>query len=1540
MDKQETIFTSIPSKGMITDYSDINGSKEVWVYARNVAVNSQLGEIIHIQNEPSTLHCVDLPYLYLGSTKLKNNKHLVFTGNNIDSEIGIFDELNCTYTTLKNDSCLNFKTTNPIFVTAKENYDCTESVYWADGQLNELRYLNLDKIPLKYTIQDDDCKTKVFTDELDCNELSFTKKFSIPIATIQKGSFGTLKNGTYQVAIGYSNHGQKITDYFSVTNPIAIWQHKGSGGSLEVEVSNLDRDFDNYQMVLIYTIEGITGYQIVGEYSTAETKHTIFTNDSTSYINIPAEEISVKKTYYQKADYLVSNDEYLFLSGVSTRPPLNYQKQTLSIKTHYEVVEVPIDFYKDNNDVGFYRNETYPLSIQVVYNDGEVTDWFHIKGRDARKTELELVYGDDTFDSTVGCDKVKQNKRWEVYNTAGAEAPFKGALYCDKQVVAYGKLAYTESTELYPDNPGMFGKYACTPIKHHKLPDEAKSPRFRVDSKTGQVYLRLLTFGITDIPHPLNDNGDPVKDIAGFRIGIGDRTNNRTIIARGVFTNVREYTEKDKTIKYSNYPYNSLSKDLLLSDSPVYMKHGTEKGYKGLSTYKKDEFTFYGPHASFDRVGFGDYVTFETEEAATVKGFFEEVYKHPKAKLISDNVLYYAILIGAIDGYLRAIAGSKCEIAYNKGARTIETSTSTDQKTTSYANMTQVTRCNDILKSVGNIDAGASNAVSKGILKALGIVAKFGAFAFYAAETAQKVIDIVYNFSSWKQYAIQYNSHGEFLESKPIKVENKRRRIDNYQYLGSELNTIQGQNNTYYNNLYKENNVYVKLNKPVKPLTGDTTNTSISKAKKCGDFKTNTETKAKLYYGTIQRTLPNQYGQLDSIRYRSSGAPMIPTDSRPTVNTKYSIGMVFGGDCYINKFSINQPTDFFSHPLFKEPDGFVYNYRNYRTLGHPRYWIDTTQYEFLDMVPKASSGSSIDNVKESNLPEQKYNLDCKNKKGFSAVNNQYFYTSVNSVLEYIVESDYNLDLRDWKTPAPDFYTQNNNLSKLFENKGELRTFEEFHYDHSFSKKNDIEKFYQQALDFVPDVCSVYTENKMVYSQPSFKEQIFDNWLNFLSSNFFNFSQSQFGRLTTIKLIDNQQLIFLFDKSSPYITPGRAQLKTVDKENIYLGDGTLIREPRPLVLTDDNYGNCQSRFAFNHTKHGFFFPSQRKGNIFNYSQNLDEINRNGMYYFFQKYLPSQLLKQFPDFVDYDNPYAGVGLVSTYDASYETYYITKKDFSIKSEFIGLITYNPTKNEFIYKNNVISLYDTTYFEDASWTISYSPSLKAFISYHDYHPVAYINTENHFLSVLNKDGKGSIHIHNERCDSFSNFYGKDYPHAFILPINNGQEVEILKSIEYQAETFLYKNDCRDKFHVLDTTYDRAMIYNSEQITGWLNLIKKDNRNMSQLLKYDKDVYNALQPGFDIYYDKVEQKFRFNHFHDITKDRGEYSGATEELLKTDSSGYKFEINPSAVNYGKNIYQKKKIRHARSRLYLEKKVSGPNKHIFYFSNMKQTNSPR
>lgn len=1545
MENLTTTYLNTPNKGLLTDLDASLVSKEFWTYARNATINSHQGNLQFLQNEPSNRKCVDLPYSCIGFVKIKDARYVMFLTDNIHSEIGIFDSKNCTYVKLVNSPCLNFNTSYLIDAASKENFDCSETVYWTDN-LNPRRKLNLSKIPYIFTLANDACETKEFTKDLDCNELLLTPKLTVPDITVTLGSGGALRNGSYQVAMAYTINKQRVSDYYSVTNPQPVWSHINLGQSIDVSIANLDREFDQYVLVVIYTIDQTTTAKIIGYFSTSDTHHQIVSVDRDQYITITFEELLTLRPKYYLAEHVAHNDQFLLWSGVTTRPELNYQTQAMSIRSKWVLHQVPKTYYANGgNKVGYCRGERYAFGIQWLYETGEWSSAFHIPGRKADSTDLSQATGSDVyekFDPACGIDG--KIRHFEVYDTSKTGVALNRNSTCSETDILEGEMAYWESTELYPDNKIMFSNDACTPIRHSQFPGECHAPRYI----KGGDSVNILGAKFENIEHPKDDKGNYIDGIVGYRIVRSSREGYRSVIAKGMFSNVRSYKEDlnqhgtNEKVLYPNYPYNDLRPDSFISSKQTYYKSG-ERNNIPLIDYSKSEFNFLSPHTLFSRISLGEEVIFETEEIGKVKGSFENVYNHPKAKLLANSVFWLAVTIGAIDGVL-SVFGRRCVTQLKNGVVNITTVTPPSNTTITAAGMQFVQECEGIVNGLTFsqiLQLPAIEAVAKAALKILQTAAKAGMAVYFAFNTANNLIADILAFMPYRYYALQYDSHGDFTDYKCNSVDNRRRQLTYYQYLDNGINSVQG---VKFNNFKREGSVYVKLNNDIlNPTTLDNTRKTIGENGLCDTPYNTFNTTASMWYGMIKRKIADQYGQVNSITYLDTGFVDKTLQNQAAVGSKdrlYSTDTVFGGDMFISKFAVKRSHQFFRQNIANSnsPDSIEYDYSLYRNVGFPRYWLNSERYDLSEVI--------VVNQLANRLPANKYNLDCfKQKGGVTFLDLKsvpgYFYLFNNGVIDFFVESEYNLDYRDYKGQIQNFYSQSQtSLTDLFRS-DRIDTAEEFVYDKSFSKQLIENTINQQRIDYDPTIdrtCFSVYKNRVVYSLPASLDQKQDNWLVYLTNNFYDFSLSELGIITGMFPIDNQQIMFTFDKSAPYVTIGRDELQTVGNIKVTIGDaGLFAREPRPLAYTDYYYGNSQSRWAFVNTQFGSLFPSQRQGRIFNWKGQFEEISRNGMHWWFKNYLPSKLLTDFPDFFDADNPLIGEGLISGWDNTDERYYLSKKDYKLKDEFKTFVIYNLSKKRFELTDgnggflNTVSITDPFYFDDSSWTISYSPKDQSFVSWHDWHPDWIVQGERHFFTIK----YNSIWSHNERFDSYCNFYNIDYPFEIEYLVNNGGQVEILKNIEYIFEAGKYYSDGAYFHQILDDNFDTLVVHNLEQTSGYLGLNLRPRNKMGELL----DLPKLTVDGWEVAYTKTEQKTRVNQFWDITKDRGEYTKNNYPLWTYSPNGYVRTVTDQAINVNKNPFERKKFRNLWHKVFLSKSVSNDRKYIFKFSNLPETISP-
>jgi hypothetical protein len=1373
----------------------------------------------------------------------------------------------------------------------------------------------------------------------------------VPYITPELVNDGTLKNGAYQFAIAYSIKGERFTDIYSFTNPISIFSHGNNHPrGIHLTIDNIDTSFEQFELLVATTIDNFTSYKSVGFYSTEQTSLTIINLNGAE--DIATNEIYVKKQVFEKADWCEGNDQYLLWAGLTAPVEIGYQPQAMNIVSNYVIVEAPSNYYdKSGINVGYYGDETYAFGIQWLKADGSYTPVYHIPGTKAGSGVTYASYPSaymDVYESGATCAYEDIPPVWYVYNTSQRTRQMKVAVSgeCDLNITASGVMGYMESTELYPNNTDMFPNDNCKPIRHHKFPPESKEPRYHpanqsLSGTTGNIRIKSIRF--SNIEHPKDANGNYLPNIMGYRILRSDRSGNRTVIAKGYSTNMRYYYEWDdpqspttllSTIYYPNYPYNDMRTDPFLST--YYTSANDLIIAPNLSGVSNQAFTFYSPHTLIGKNAIGTEIIFETEEGGVSIGNYHNVFNHPKFKLISDILLIEAAGVGYFSIFKDIGLKVADYLAAGGGNPSIVPST------------------------------GAAATVASEIALGAAIILGIPDYIGNAIRLGTEYMDIVTNSAEWQDYAIQYDSSCTFISSVSRTTQQGRRRLaQNNTYLGDGLNIFPNQAGVYINNFKKPEGVLLDLSMPI---SGITNFTDVSRDIFSISGTTLNQTfnrQAAVYYTASKRFINNQYGTLDSFKYINTNyeqsIPELPSSITSAIY--YSTEKpVFGGDCFINVFSVNQPQPFFTAYPLGAPDGAIWDYRNYRNLAYPTYWLNSQPYSladsmysvidgimnapgFITSVIGAVSGgtaSSFANPFTISFSGERYNLD-DNYTVLSAFvqadHPAYMYTSYNGVALVYVESDYNTGFRDYRAPIANVYTINSSLDWIFRSDN-LFTPEEFVYDMSYSKMNREVYAVQQALDFNIQNsidCAPYWVNSVIYSLTASTDSKVDYWLYYLPGNIYSFPINDFGYFTSMHAIDNQQLIFLFDKSGPYVSIGRDELQTQNGIKVTIGDaGLFARPPRPIEYTNYGFAASTSRFAFKPTAYGNYYVSQQGGKVFSqYGMKLKDISADGNKYWYSEFLPSQLLKQFPNFKDKDNPVIGIGVVTTYDPTYETFIITKKDYKcLKPEEV---TYNETTNQFSYNGTIVSLTDAELFEDASWTMSYKADAGVFVSWHDYHPIGYLQGNRHFMSIDKGTTNSSIWKHNEIYDSYCNFYNTDYPFAIQLPVNNQTNIETVRSIEFYAETYVYKTQW-DYFHVLDTTFDYALLFNSEQITGWLHLNPVIRNQVSQQFLYP--YYNTTLDQYEVKIDKVENRYRFNQFWDITKDRGEYSGLQIPLILTESNGYIFDVNATGVDYNKSQTQRKKLRHKTSKVHLERRQSGNNKITFHFSDTKQTQSPR
>lgn len=569
-------------------------------YALNAAVENFDSNSVNYQNEPGNELCIRFPegFVLIGEHFIiEKNKHIFFITNPVtgDSQIGYMDNNDCEYRVLVNAPCLNFNVDYPIHKVVHRIANCNTEIYWTDG-FNPRRYLDIDDIPKVLKSGSALC-SPVYTDDLDCNQLKLQPNFNIPeIVIVDVISGGNLLAGTYQFAVQYSDpSGNPFTSYYSVTNPTPIADefittpnfNYPVGKSIVVNVDNLDvsGQFEYFNLAVIKTINGVTSVDLVGTYFIDNNNQQItYTGQST--INLAIQDIFEKFPFYEIAQDLTAVQDVLVWDQLTSIDRINYQQVANSITLQWETWRIPpTENYANEinatNLRGYLRDEVYAFEIVFLLKNGKQTDGFHIPGRAITPFEELLPRIPDTDPDFIGNpDPITHDSPyWKIYNTASVtgSSPQYSSDDAYKGPYQFGEFAYWESVEEYPCNTDVWGNLAGQKIRHHKFPDVNISPIYESNAfSTSQSMVMgndaVFPIGVKIDPSQIlnliqisNLTDDQKADIVGFKIVRGDRSVNKSIVAKGMLRNVGEYTREEQSFYFPNYPYNDLNEDPFLT---------------------------------------------------------------------------------------------------------------------------------------------------------------------------------------------------------------------------------------------------------------------------------------------------------------------------------------------------------------------------------------------------------------------------------------------------------------------------------------------------------------------------------------------------------------------------------------------------------------------------------------------------------------------------------------------------------------------------------------------------------------------------------------------------------------------------------------------------------------------------------------------------------------------------------------------------------------------------------------------------------------
>lgn len=870
---------------------------------------------------------------------------------------------------------------------------------------------------------------------------------------------------------------------------------------------------------------------------------------------------------------------------------------------------------------------------------------------------------------------------------------------CEAMAHKYGKFAYTESSETYPNNEFLWDSsslkihsddvnlpqeyysridaegyyilnnntdFRCKPIRHFKFPDNNLVP-FIHGEDLGRVGETLIyPLGVTIDPLTveaylevaLKNNlitQEQYDNIEGFEILRGDRTIHKSILYKGIVHDMYKYQDGEEEWLFRNFPYNSLGENrLLYADDSA--KRFIQHPY---NNQRNTKFSLIAPEVYSGHNYTGTEVAFEGYQLGYSKGEFNEVEDHPKWVILGRKAEKLASTLATM------------EVAFERAM-----------------NVAKETIQAGIASSGGLFGSGfgVGTAVGAGGLAAVVIINAFMGTRHKYAEIKMKWMDTFKNLGSLRNFANYYSSVGDYNFYLPSETRDNLRTLSSYKYLRPGriiTNDITGSDEIKINNLRRESSVFLSLGKNQYAYNYDEdyinwdnvdeeeylASRYIASDVTCKNGKEEIGRHIGSPYVSVRNYLPNQYGSINSISW-------INTNKIFKFRKDYDVcETIFGGDISISKVAFKTKFPLFFSDAMKLGDRVGFNYYAYPNVGRPRFYVS---YDTI--------GAEISGKVEIPFLTSDYNLNCpsedvKTEKGMYVdpdKKNHKFYLYYYGIANYFVESEINNNFRvAGVEPHEQFYPYNQDYVRMTqENNVSMDRDNVFYYNvntYSSSPTNSLWLNLKSSFDPKLEAKTRDVANGVVWSRfDNTETNNYDPWLSFRPLDNYIFP-TNYGELIDMSALESQQVLARFENQAVVFNAvdtlaDRITDNTISKN---LGTGGIF-ETRPMEFSKTDLGETGTQhYSMVQTQFGAFWVDAKRGRVFQIppgAKQLMEISSfkmsggpSGMSKWFKRHLPFKVLKKVKGLEDrhIDNHYDSLGMLLWWDSKFNRVFITKRD-----------------------------------------------------------------------------------------------------------------------------------------------------------------------------------------------------------------------------------------------------------------------------------------
>ena len=531
----------------------------------------------------------------IGFIPLIANKVVAFSvvnnNPNYTSEIGIID--NDIYKPILRDNTsinisFGFSEEHLIQGSFKVGLNAELIVYWVDGK-NTDKWLNLTKPQV--TI-DNQLRLAVANEIQQMIGYRINSEINIDLVGVETG--GSLETGVYFIVPVYIADNNE-THSLSISNPIQISAADNWGApagiisnksiQLTIPAVNLDTSF---QSVKIYVIAKINQSLKAFEYATYANTGNNIDIAIPSLVNskeVTVDSIIINTALYKSALTIVSLDDVLYKGHLKAFDELNLQPYVNNIGIQWVSKELDLNNGLSNgykNAVNTFYNksfmwdEVYGFAISFLIEDSNVkyeTRAYHIPGRQSKSITLGTWTGNETDPVNLIGDLSFYNggtptditPGGQIYNINSGAKVYQAVDTADDSTVINNMGYWENQNERYPDNENwdvkdetgtVIDSFRNDNVRHHKFPDPFEHDIKMHKNYNGGDYGEVNILGVK--LHNIVIPDELANKVIGYKLYYVKRDiNNRTILGQGMLTPAHAFHDQGSSTATLSTLYNS-----------------------------------------------------------------------------------------------------------------------------------------------------------------------------------------------------------------------------------------------------------------------------------------------------------------------------------------------------------------------------------------------------------------------------------------------------------------------------------------------------------------------------------------------------------------------------------------------------------------------------------------------------------------------------------------------------------------------------------------------------------------------------------------------------------------------------------------------------------------------------------------------------------------------------------------------------------------------------------------------------------------------